>query len=81
MRHIAEPGAAKRYRELLEEGLQRALTRAGDDDAARRNARAGLIASSVLGVNLVSKTTDGDNTEIGRLVDSMVDEVKRWQAD
>ena len=76
----ADPGAAQRYRSMLEEGLERALLRAGDDDAARRSTRAGLLSSSVLGVNLVSKTTGGQVDEINRLVDSMVGEVARWQA-
>lgn len=75
----ADPEAAKRYREMLEEGLRRALTRAGDTDPERRMARAGLLASSVLGVNLVSKTTGGDNAEIERLITAMVAEVERWQ--
>ena len=76
----AEPGAAQRYRDLLETGLQRALTRAGDDDADRRATRAGLLSTSVLGVNLVSKLTAGDTAEIDRLVVSMIEEVERWRA-
>ena len=76
----ADPGAAKRYRSMLEEGLERALTRAGDADADRRATRAGLLSTSVLGVNLVSKTTGGEVDEIDRLIDSMEGEVRRWQS-
>jgi len=77
----ADPGAAKRYREMLEEGVRRALQRAGDDDADRRAARAGMLSTSVLGVNLVSKTTGGDAAEIERLIVSMEHEVGRWKND
>ncbi|MEM7091755.1 MAG: TetR/AcrR family transcriptional regulator [Actinomycetota bacterium] len=76
----ADPRAAQRYREMLEEGLTAALARAGENDPQRRSDRAGMLATSVLGVNLVSKTTDGDAREIGRLVDAMIDEVGRWRA-
>ena len=68
------------FRSMLEEGLERALTRAGDADAARRATRAGLLSTSVLGVNLVSKTTGGEVDEIDRLIDSMEGEVRRWQS-
>lgn len=74
----ADPGAATRYRAMLEEGLRRALERTGDPDVERRSQRAGLLSTSVLGVNLVSKAT-GDQAEIARLVDAMIDEVRRWQ--
>ena len=76
----SDPEAAARYRQMLEVGVQRALTRAGDTDSERRNARAGLISSSVLGVNLVSKLTNGDSVEIDRLIVAMIDEVGRWKA-
>ena len=75
----ADPGAANRYREMLTTGLERALTRAGDTAAERRTHRANLLSASVLGVNLVSKLTASDNTEIERLIDAMVDEVTCWQ--
>ena len=71
----ADPGAAQRYRAMLEQGLRRALARTGDPDAKRR---AGLLSTSVLGVNLVSKAT-GDPAEIARLVDAIADEVRRWR--
>lgn len=77
----SDPEAAQRYRDLLEEGLRRALMRAGDSDPERRAARAGLLSTSVLGVNLVSKITRGDTNEIDRLIVAMIDEVERWQAD
>ena len=76
----ADPAAAQRYRTMLEEGLRRALTRAGDDDDERRAHRASTISASVLGVNLVSKMSSGDATEIARLIDGMIDQVQRWQA-
>lgn len=75
----ADPEAAARYRAMLEEGLHRALARSGDPNDDRRAARAGLLATSVLGVNLVSKAT-GDAAEIARLVDSLSDEVGRWRS-
>lgn len=75
-----DPAAAVRYRTMMEEGLGRALSRTGDEDVDRRQQRAGLLAASVLGVNLVSKAT-GDNAEIGRHVDAMEHEVRRWQAE
>ena len=75
----ADPDAAAAYRSTLEDGLQRALSRAGDPDEGRRRERAALLAASVLGVNLVSKVT-GDPAEIGRSVDAMETEVRRWQA-
>ncbi|MGI9610578.1 MAG: TetR/AcrR family transcriptional regulator [Acidimicrobiia bacterium] len=74
----ADPEAAKRYRAMLEKGLELALARTGDVDEARRADRAGLLSASVLGVNLVSKIT-GDSDEIARLIDAMTDEVRRWQ--
>ena len=74
----ADPEAAQRYRSMLEDGILRALTRAGETDELRRAHRAGLLATSVIGVNLVSKTT-GDPEEIGRLVDAMTDLVRSWQ--
>lgn len=77
----SDPDAAKRYRQLLDEGLRRALVRTGDTDDQRRAARAGLLSTSVLGVNLVSKMTGGDTEEIDRLIVSMIDEVQRWQSE
>ncbi len=75
-----DPAAAVRYRTMMEEGLRQALGRTGDADADRRQQRAGLLAASVLGVNLVSKAT-GDKAEIGRHIDAMEHEVRRWQAE
>lgn len=75
-----DPAAAVRYRTMMEEGLRQALARTGDEDVDRRQQRAGLLAASVLGVNLVSKAT-GDKTEIGRHIDAMEHEVRRWQAE
>ncbi len=75
-----DPAAAVRYRTMMEDGLRQALSRTGDEDVDRREERAGLLAVSVLGVNLVSKAT-GDKAEIGRHVDAMEREVRRWQAE
>ena len=69
------PEQAARYRVRLEEGLESALERAGDPDA---DARAGLLASSVLGVNLVSKAT-GDRREVARLLDAVIATVTQWR--
>ena len=74
----ADRAAAGRYRSIMEEGLREALSRTGDTDTARRAQRAGLIATSVLGINLVSKVT-GDPDEINRHIDAMEQEVRRWQ--
>lgn len=73
-----DPAAAARYRDLMEEGLRRALARTDDTDPGRREQRAGLLAASVLGVNLVSKST-GDPVEIGRHIDALEHEVCRWR--
>ena len=73
-----DPAAAARYRGLLEEGLRRAFRRTDDPDTDRQRQRAGLLAASVLGVNLVSKAT-GDPEEIGRHIDAMEHEVLCWR--
>ena len=39
-----------------------------------------LLTIAVLGVNLVSKTTAGDATEIGRHIDAMTSTVLEWRA-
>lgn len=74
----ADPAAAARYRNLMEEGLRRALSRTHDPDINQQKQRARLISASVLGVNLVSKTT-GDPDEIGQHIDALEHEVRRWQ--
>ena len=76
----ADPGAAVRYRSLLEDGLRAALARTGDPDQERRSHRAALVAASVIGVNLVSKAT-ADPREIGRLIDALTDVVMTWTTD
>ncbi len=75
-----DPGAASRYRELLEDGLRRALGRTSDLDTARLEHRVDLLSAAVLGVNLVSKAT-GDAELISRQVDALDQEVRRWQRD
>ncbi|NNC74791.1 MAG: hypothetical protein HKN93_04690 [Acidimicrobiia bacterium] len=77
----ADPEAAQRYRSVMEDGLRRALERSGDPDSAQRNQRAALLAVSVIGANLVSKTTGGDAHEVGRNVDAIIAEVLRWRAE
>ena len=73
----ADPGAAARYRLMLENGVRTALARNGDANEERRSHRAGLITTSVIGINLVSKVT-GDSNEIARLIDALTDLVSGW---
>ncbi|MEM7339773.1 MAG: TetR/AcrR family transcriptional regulator [Actinomycetota bacterium] len=73
----AAPEAAARYRDLLEAGLVAALTRAGHPEPA---APAAVLASTVIGVNLVAKLTT-DATEIGRLIDGAAATVAAWRSD
>lgn len=73
----ADPGAAARYRTMLENGVLAALARTGEPDDEQRSHRAGLLATAVVGVNLVAKAT-GDANEIGRLIDSLTDLVMGW---
>ena len=77
----ADPEAAQRYRSVMEDGLRRALERTGNPDIAQRNQRAALLAVSVIGANLVSKTTGGDADEVGRTIDAIIAEVVRWRAE
>lgn len=77
----ADPGAAARYRSLLEDGARAALARTDNLNDEQRSNRARLLTSSVIGVNLVSKAT-GDPDEIGRFIDALAELVKSWsQAD
>ncbi|MGI9614622.1 MAG: TetR/AcrR family transcriptional regulator [Acidimicrobiales bacterium] len=73
----ADPVAAARYRTMLENGLLAALARTGELDDEQRSHRAGLLATAVVGVNLVAKAT-GDANEIGRLIDALTDLVAGW---
>ena len=73
----ADPEAARRYREMLEDGFGRALARAGEGDGARRSHRAALLATLVIGVNLVAKAT-GDAREVERQIDAIRSEVEGW---
>ena len=75
----ADPEAALRYRSLLEEGMRRALTRAGEADEKRRDDRAALLTLGVISVNLISKTSEGDVAEIDRHIDAMVATVLAWR--
>lgn len=76
----ADPGAADRYREMLENGVRLALARTSGPDEEQQSHRAGLITASVIGINLVSKAT-GDRNEIGRLIDALTDLVSGWIQD
>lgn len=73
----ADPGAAARYRSMLEDGARAALARTSGPNDEQRSHRASLIATSVLGINLVSKAT-GDPNEIGRLIDALADLIRGW---
>ncbi len=73
----ADPGAAARYRALLEDGLRAALARTGTLDDEQQAHRAALVSASVIGINLISKAT-GDPNEIGRLIDALTDLVNEW---
>lgn len=69
------PQAAVRYRQSLEAGLVAALERTGAPDT---RARAGVLSTVVVGLNLVSKST-GDTAEVSRLIDDLVTTVESWQ--
>ncbi len=73
----ADPGSSARYRSMLEDGARAALARTSVTDDGVRSSRAALLATSVIGINLVSKTT-GDHDEIGRLIDALVELVNGW---
>ena len=74
----SNPEAARRYMELLETGARAALSRSGSTDPAEIDRRAQLITSSVIGANLVSKTT-GDRARVGELVSALAAEVEAWR--
>lgn len=76
----ADPEAAARYRSMLEQGARAALSRTSGTDEDLRSQRAALLATSVIGVNLVAKTS-GDPDEIGRLIDALVSLVNGWTDD
>ncbi len=74
-----EDRPSARYRELLESGFRQALSRSSSFDEAEVDRRAQLLVSSVIGVNIVSKTSDGNAHEISRLVDAIAAEVESWR--
>ncbi|MGI9646504.1 MAG: TetR/AcrR family transcriptional regulator [Ilumatobacteraceae bacterium] len=81
MAAASDPAAAQRYRDLLETGLRSALGRAAEEGSIQADtidARAALLSTTVIGVNLISGHT-GDNAEVARLVDGAADEVARWR--
>ena len=74
-----DPRPGERYRRVLREGLAAALGRADEiaDDTVGR--RAGLLASSVIGINLMSKA-GSDVAELSLLVDAVISQVHDWAA-
>jgi len=76
----ADPEAADRYRSMLDNGVRAALGRAGDPNDEQRSHRAGLVSTSVIGINLVSKAK-GDPNEIGRLIEALENLVGSWIPD
>ena len=75
-----DPTAARRYIELLESGLRACLQRAdalGEATAADIDDRTRLIGSAVVGINLASKLSS-DSTEIKKLVDAVISQVRNW---
>jgi len=72
-----EPAA--RYRQLLEAGLRHALSRCDSFDEAEVERRTQLLASSIIGANIVSKTSGGNAEELGRLINAIAAEVESWR--
>ena len=66
-----------RYQQLLETGLLAALSRAADAPTAAIDQRAGLVASAVIGVNLMSRAGRSAD-DLGHLVDSIIAQVHSW---
>lgn len=77
----ADPPAARRYLQLLNDGLRAALARAaasGDGDVTEIPERARLISAAVIGINLISRhSTDG--REVAQLVDAAIAQVRSWR--
>ncbi|MDH3683729.1 MAG: TetR/AcrR family transcriptional regulator [Acidimicrobiia bacterium] len=77
----SDPDAARRYRELLDNGLRAALGRAakaGTIDSNTIESRASLVSAAVVGINLVSRHT-GDNQQVDQLVTGAITEVTSWR--
>jgi len=72
-----DPG--NRYQEMLETSLIAALTRAGDRSSHRIQLRAALMASSVVGINLMSRA-GRSAAEIGHFVDALTAQVEAWRS-
>lgn len=70
----------EKYQQLLETGLRTALSRTDDASAETIEHRVGLVASAVIGVNLMSRSgrSPGD---VGHLIDSIVAQVRSWQVE
>ena len=79
----SDPEAAKRYRDLLEDGLRAALRRAAAEgviDAEPIDNRAAFLSAAVIGINLISGHT-GDNDQVDQLVRAVTAEVAAWRRD
>lgn len=72
-----DKGPGERYQRLLESGLRTALHRSGDTQPATTEHRVSLIASAVIGVNLMSRAgrSAGD---VGHIIDSVITQVRDW---
>ncbi|MEL7210186.1 MAG: TetR/AcrR family transcriptional regulator [Actinomycetota bacterium] len=69
---------SERYQAVLERGLREALGRAESVPAPLADGRARLIASSVIGANLISRA--GRSTEdLGLLIDAVIEQVESWR--
>ncbi len=73
--------AAKRYREILDNGLRAALGRAADAgtiDPSTIDSRTALVSAAVIGINLISRHT-GDNHQVDQLVTGAIVEITSWR--
>lgn len=77
----SDPDAARRYRQLLDDGLRAALARAasaGSIDPNTVEPRSALVSAAVIGINVISGHT-GDNDEVDRLATGAIGEVSSWR--
>ncbi len=79
----SDPDAARRYRELLYDGLRTALGRAADSgliDPSTVDRRTAFVSAAVIGINLISCHT-GDNDQVEQLLGCTITEVAAWRND
>ena len=77
----SEPDAARRYQQLLADGLDAALrrgTRSGHPDHRTIPDRVRLISAAVIGINLVSGQSNGPH-HIDDLINAAIAEVSAWR--